>query len=272
MAKHTWGGFVLIDVLADGLWAYRLGQATVSMLFVLAGVALFGAGMYRRRAFNRWNSSDDDRLLQPALQHDDDPDEEFDPRLRDDYDPEFDIPEDEDPKPTPRQAQPPGKGTVLIVIGVVVLLLGTQQMISDVALPRPPQAASDVEIGECITSQAYDRGHMNSEPVDCAQSDATMELASDGDATASCPDGKRAGTKYPALTNAGRTQCFILNLRENHCYAVARTATAVTCTSPSANMRVARRIEGTNKATGCPAEARMMAYPEPPRVYCIVAP
>lgn len=271
---HTPGGFVLIETLADGLWAYRLGQAGFALVFPLAGALLLGAGVYRRRAFNRWNSSDDLRLLQPVLQRDDDPDTEFDPRLRDDYDPEFDDDSGHSDgyERAPRQAQPPGKGTALIVIGAVILVLGAGHVFSYLAASRSAPAVGGVKIGQCITAQAYDQGRMNSQPVDCARSDATMELAFDGSATASCPDGKRTGTTYPALTNDIRTQCFVLNLREAHCYAVARTATATNCADPKATVRVTRRIDGTSKPTGCPAEARVMAYPEPARVYCLVAP
>lgn len=261
----------MIETLADGLWAYRLGQASFALIFPIAGALLLGVGIYRRRAFNRWNSSDDDRLLE-ALPSSGDEDDEFDPRLRDDYDPDFDDGDDYDGDLAPRQSQPPGKGTVLIVIGAVVLVLGAGHVFSYLAASRVSSVAGDVEVGQCITAQAYEQGRMDSRPVDCARPDATMELASDGDAVANCPDGKRAGTRYPALTNDGRTQCFILNLREGHCYAVARTATAADCTDPTANVKVARRVDGNGEAIGCAPDARVMSYPEPQRVYCLVAP
>lgn len=261
---------MLTETLADGLWAYRLGQVVFDLVLLVVGALLLLVGIRRRRTFDRWVRSDDSRSdPEPAADVAAD-DDEFDTRLRDDYDPDYDPDDDEDLGR--QQPRTPGKGTVLIVLGVLVLLLGTKQVITGLIPPRIPQAESSVEVGQCITAQAYDQGHMNSVPLDCAQSDATMELVSDGDATASCPDGKRAGTKYPALTNAGRTQCFILNLRENQCYALARTATVVTCTNPAANVRVDRRIDGTSAANGCSAQSRVVAYPDPQRVYCLVAP
>lgn len=261
---------MLTEALADGLWAYRLGQVMFDLVLLIAGALLLIVGIRRRRTYDRWVRNEDVRFTSEPdrdLAADDD---EFDPRLRDDYDPDYDPDDDEDLGP--RQLRTPGKGTVLIVLGALFLLLGTKQVITGLIPPRLPQVEVGVVIGQCITAQTYDQGHMNSEPVDCDQFDATMELASDGDATASCPDGKRAGTTYPALTNAGRTQCFILNLRENQCYALARTATVVTCTNPAANVRVDRRIDGTSAANGCSAQSRVVAYPEPQRVYCLVAP
>lgn len=258
----------MIETFADGLGAYRLGQASFALIFPIAGALLLGAGIYRRRAFNRWNRSDDERLLQPTPEQDD----EFDPRLRDDYDPVFDDADDLDVGLAPRQSQPPGKGTLLIVIGAVVLVLGAGHVFSYLAASRVSSAAGYLEVGQCITAQAYQQGRVDSPPVDCTRPDATMELASDGNAAATCPDGKRAGTRYPALTNDGRTQCFILNLREGHCYAVARTATATDCTDPTANVKVARRLDGNGEAHGCAPDARVMSYPERQRVYCLIAP
>jgi hypothetical protein len=51
------------EFLADGFGAYRLGRATAALIFPLAGALLLMVGVYRRRAFNRWNRQDDDRLL-----------------------------------------------------------------------------------------------------------------------------------------------------------------------------------------------------------------
>jgi hypothetical protein len=258
---------VLIETLAGGLGAYRLGQASLALIFPIVGALLLGVGVSRRRAFNRWNSRDDERLLQPDPPGAHDLDVEFDPRLRDDYDPEFD-----DDDLGPRPSQPPGKGTVLIVIGAVVLVLGAGHVLSYLADSRASQTVGNVEVGQCITAQAYDEGRMNSEPVDCRRSDATMELVSTGDGEATCPDGSRSGPLYPALTNKVRTHCFALNLREGHCYAVAGTFAPANCIDPAATVKVAHRVDGTSEATGCPADGRVVSYPEPPRVYCFIAP
>ena len=166
----------MIDVLADGLWAYRLGQATFALIFPLAGALLLGVGVYRRRAFNRWNSGDDDRLPQPqsSLAGEGGFDDEFDPRLRDDYDPDYDSDdEDLEPRPSqppveylgPRSSQPSGKGTVCIAVGAVVLVLGALNVLATLAGPRTTTEAGSVELGQCITAQACDQGRMNAEPM-----------------------------------------------------------------------------------------------------------
>lgn len=261
----------MVEVLADGLWAYRLGQASSALIFPLAGALLLGVGIYRRRAFNRWNSRDEDRLLdpQPSLDGESDFDDEFDPRLRDDYDPDYDLDaEDLEPRPL----QPPGKGTVFIVVGAVVLVFSALAVLSTLMGPRTTTERSSVEVGQCIAAQDYSQGRMDAEPVDCARSDATMELVSKGDGTATCPDGSRRGSLYPALINEVRTHCFALNLREGHCYAFPATFAPVNCTDFTANTRVALRVDGTSETVGCPSEARVMSYPEPARVYCFVAP
>lgn len=257
----------MIETLADGLGAYRLGQASFALVFPIMGALLLGVGIYRRRAFNHWNSRDDQRLLQPEPPGANDLGDEFDPRLRDDYDPELDG---DDPESRP--SQPPGRGTVLIVIGAMVLMLGAGHVLSYLADSRVSQAVGNVEVGQCITAQAYDEGRMNSEPVDCRRPDATMELVSTGDGEATCPDGSRNSPRYPALTNEVRTHCFALNLREGQCYAVAGTFAPANCIDPTATVKVARRVDGTSEATGCPAQARVVSYREPPRAYCFIAP
>lgn len=106
-----------IDVVADGLTAYRLGQASFALIFPIAGALLLGFGIHRRRAFNRWNRHDDDRLLrsQPST--------------------------DDAPQPSP----PPSKGTALIVTGAVILLLGAGHVLSYLAVSRTTQSAGNVE-------------------------------------------------------------------------------------------------------------------------------
>lgn len=140
---------MLVEVLAAGSWAYRLGQATFDMIFPLVGALLLGVGIHRRRAFRRWNSSDDDRVIapQPALEEGD-VDDEFDPRLRDDYDP---VDEERAPRPAgdfaPRPSQPPGRGTVLIAVGAVVLVFGALNVLATLAGVRAD--VSGLDVGQC---------------------------------------------------------------------------------------------------------------------------
>ncbi|MET4427366.1 hypothetical protein [Mycolicibacterium sp. 624] len=261
----------MVEVLADGWWAYRLGGATFALIFPIVGALLLRVGIHRRRAFDRWRSGDDDRLPHPQASPDGEGgfDDEFDPRLRDDYDPDYDYDYED---LAPRPSQPPGKGTVFIVVGAVVLVLGALHVLSTLAVPRPTAEVRSVDVGQCITAQAYAQGRMDAEPVDCRRSDATMELVSKGDGEATCPDGSRNSSLYPALINEVRTHCFALNLHEGYCYAIAGTFAPADCIVSVANVRVARRVDGTSEAVGCPSPARVMSYPEPARTYCFVAP
>lgn len=97
-----------MDVLADGLWSYRLGQAAYALILPTVGTLLLVVGLVRRRAFNRWNSSDDDRLLAPDSRAGDDD------TVTDPYD-EFDgLPEDLPPVPSrPSGREPCPSSSVL---------------------------------------------------------------------------------------------------------------------------------------------------------------
>lgn len=221
-----------------------LNQAAAALIFPLVGTALLTVGIRRRRAHNRWNRRDDERLLHPG--NDDD----------------HGI-----------ASQPPGRGTGFIIVGVLVVLLGASHVLSYLAAWRTSSlATNELDIGQCITAETYSQGRMGAESVDCNRSDATLQLVSQGESTAPCPDGKRQGGQYPMFTNDTRTQCFILNLSEGQCYAVARAAVPVDCTDPTANVKVASRIEGTAEDAACDADAEVMAYPQPPLAFCLVAP
>ncbi|WP_197380789.1 LppU/SCO3897 family protein [Mycolicibacterium mengxianglii] len=234
---------MLVEVVADGLGAYRLGQATAALTFPLAGAVLLAIGIRRRRAHDRWNRRDDERLLHPGSD-----DDQVPPSL------------------------PPGRGTVFIILGVVALMLGAGHVLSYLAAHRTSSVANELDVGQCITAEAYSQGRMNAEAADCSRTDATLQLVSQGDSTATCPDGNRQGGQYPMLTNDARTQCFILNLIEAHCYAVARAAVPVDCTDPTANVKVASRVEGTAEDAACGADAEVLAYGQPQRGFCLIAP
>lgn len=220
-----------------------LNQAAAALIFPLAGVVLLAVGIRRRRAYNRWNRRDDERLLHPGHG-------------------------DGQVLPSPS----PGRGTVFIVIGVVVLMLGAGHVLSYLAALRTSPTANNLAVGQCITAEAYSGGRMNAEAVDCNRSDATLQLVTQGDSTATCPDGQKQGGQYPMLTNDARTQCFILNLRKGHCYAIARAAVPVDCTDPRANVKVASRVEGTAEDAACGADAEVLAYGQPQRTFCLIAP
>ena len=124
----------MIDVFAGGTWGYRLGQATFDLIFPLVGALLLSVGLYRRRAYNS-NSNDDID------------DGEFDGGEFDDGDP-YDVFDGRDEDLPPRQPRPRGNGTVLIVVGVVVVLLGAKQVIADLLPARTLPLQHTVEVGQ----------------------------------------------------------------------------------------------------------------------------
>lgn len=139
---------MLIEVVAGGLGAYWLGQATAALIFPLAGAVLLAIGIRRRRAHDRWNRSDDERLLHP------------------DNDDDHVLP-----------SQPPGRGTVFIVIGVLALILGASHVLSYLAAWRTSSVATNtLDVGQCITAEAYSESRVNAVSADCNRPDATLQL------------------------------------------------------------------------------------------------
>ena len=220
-----------------------LEPAVAAPLFLFIGAVLLAVGIRRRRAHNRWNRRDDDRLLHPG--------------------------DNEDPV---RPSQPSGRGTVFIVAGIPMLLLGASHVLAYLAAWREPSAASKLEVRQCIRADAYSDGQMDVEAMDCDHPDATPQLAAEGDSTATCPDGNREGGLYPVIARDSGTQCFVLNLKEGGCYAVARTAVPVDCTDPSANVKVVSRVDGSAEEAACGADAEVLAHRQPSRAFCLVVP
>ncbi|MGB3484921.1 MAG: hypothetical protein WBB07_22215 [Mycobacterium sp.] len=134
------------------------------------------------------------------------------------------------------------------------------------------EAAHTLDVGQSITASAYSEGQMKAEAADCNRSDATLQLVSQGDSTATCPGSNGQGGIYPMLASDTRTLCFILNLHEGRCYAIARAAVPVDCTDPTANVKVARRVEGNAEDAACGVDAEMLAYVEQQRVFCLISP
>ncbi|CAJ1584209.1 LppU/SCO3897 family protein [[Mycobacterium] wendilense] len=238
----------MVELFADDLVAYRLGSATAALIFPLAGALLLAVGLYRRRAHRRWVTRDAERLLQ---------NDDTGPANLGDHGP----------------SRPAGRGTVFLVIGSLVTLLGIGHVLSALADTRAaPPSASNLNEGQCITAEDFAARRLNVEAADCSSSDATLQLASKGDATASCPDGSRGGARYPLLTSGVRTYCFMFNLREGRCYALGATVAPADCADPAANVRVIRRVDGVVDDPACPPAAKTVVYRETPRAYCFVAP
>ncbi|KAA0114046.1 hypothetical protein CIW51_21935 [Mycolicibacterium sp. P9-22] len=241
----------MIDMLAYGP-TFR--QTSYAIIFPVVGAVLLALGIRRRLAWRRWNGDDNDRLLKqtPGSAA---PGTDSEARA------DLGGP----------SSQPPGRGTALIVAGAIVAVLGAGHILSYVAAARVSNAVK-YDVGQCITPSEFERRSITADPVDCGRTDATLQLISEVDADASCPDGKRDGTLYPALTSDVRTLCFVWNLQEGHCYAAARAFTPADCADPTANVKVARRVDGPGGAGDCPADGRAITYHEPKRSYCLVAP
>ena len=242
---------MVIDVLADGPTFRQTGYA---IIFPVAGALLLAFGIRRRLAWRRWNRSDTDRLLVPRSEPET---PATDSGLRADL---GDV------------AQPPGRGTGLIVGGAIVTLLGIGHILSYVAAAHVTDAVK-ADVGQCITAADFEQRRINADAVDCGRTDATVQLVSKGDAEATCPDGARDGALYPVLTSKVRTVCFMWNLHEGQCYVSAPgDVTPTDCTDPAANVKVAFRVDGPGGAAGCPADGEAITYHEPKRSYCFVTP
>ncbi|ANW64124.1 hypothetical protein BCA37_11425 [Mycobacterium sp. djl-10] len=109
---------------------------------------LLAIGIRRRRAFNRWNRRDEERLLLPGNVHDEVP-----------------------------FSQPPGRGTVFIVAGVLALILGTSHVLSYLAAWRTSSvAAAETEVGRCISAKTHSEAR-SAAPVDYTDPTANVKIA-----------------------------------------------------------------------------------------------
>ena len=128
----------------------------------------------------------------------------------------------------------------------------------------------DPSLGECITSSDFLAERGNAEPINCGSEAAKYEVAFVGGGAATCPDGKREDSLYSVLVTSSQTLCFIANFSEGSCYRFVSPTDIrpESCTSPQANMRVDRRIDGTTDKAQCPEGSVGASYPEPPRLFC----
>lgn len=188
-------------------------------------------------------------------------------------------------QPLPRAKK---KGTTLIIVGAVLLVLGMLGILGQLANVTshhdrgsrttgqtvPSSAASGPEIGQCFSE--FEVGIRKfSEPSDCANPVATYELAAEVGPTAACPDNKVDGSRYSRLTNESRRLCFAANLQQGQCYLrtgehTTTTWTPADCTRARyAKFKVDKRIDGSTDETPCPLGDTPLAYPVPARVYCL---
>ncbi|MEV0668781.1 hypothetical protein [Mycobacterium sp. NPDC050441] len=185
----------------------------------------------------------------------------------------------------PAYGAPPKKsGTAMIVIGVILLVLGLLGIAGRMASRASESSSSSgsrssgsggLTVGDCITGDQYDKADMNPTPVSCSDAEAVYELASKGGGSATCPDGERDDSNYAVLTTESLTYCFILDVAEGECFDIdeaSKRVTPVECSDPNAVTKIVKRVDGSTDTSVCDSGAKVAAFPEPARVYCVEAP
>jgi hypothetical protein len=177
------------------------------------------------------------------------------------------------PAPYPQPARRGSSGTALIVTGSILLAFGVLGFIgrlTDVA----SQSEKSARVGQCITQADFQSGNVTATPRDCAGFDAIFEVASKGDASANCPDGKLEGSAYSFLRKGSTTLCLMVNLKQSQCYTVSGTGDDLSfaladCAGSGIRMRVARRDDDSSDHSLCPPGTKAISYPNPARLYCL---
>jgi hypothetical protein len=177
------------------------------------------------------------------------------------------------------QPRPARSATTLIVVGAVLLTLGAVGIAGNlVRLNKrsPFDTDKSMPVGQCIDQNAFLARSFSSSPHnDCANPANTYQLAYKGAPSANCPDGKRDNSVYSRYTDDSVILCFALNLKQGRCYQLTNGAANLTmgvgdCAEPQPSLtRVDQRIDGSTDTTRCPPGDKVIAYPVPPRVYCL---
>ncbi len=184
------------------------------------------------------------------------------------------------PPPAPRR-QPVRLGTTLVVIGAVLQTVGVLGIAGSLLRPNYPSpfdTNKSMRVGQCVDQNTFLATRFSSNPENtCANPANTYELAFRGGPSATCPDGKRDRSIYNRYTDNYAILCFALNLKQGRCYQLANGAETLTmtlsdCRAPRApQIRVLQRIDGSTDTTRCQPGDRTIAYPAPPRVYCVAS-
>jgi hypothetical protein len=177
------------------------------------------------------------------------------------------------------QARPAKWATTLIIFGAVLLTLGALGIAGNlVRLNKRSLFDTDksMPVGQCIDQNAFLARSFSSSPAnDCANPANTYQLAFKGGPSANCPDGKRDYSVYSRYTDDSTILCFALNLKQGRCYQLTNGAENLTmrpgdCGEPQPSQdRVVQRIDGSTDTAQCSPGAKAIAYPAPPRVYCL---
>ncbi|WP_157900966.1 hypothetical protein [Mycobacterium terramassiliense] len=169
--------------------------------------------------------------------------------------------------------------TPLIIVGVVMLNLGGLGIAGSLVKAyylSPFDTDKSMRVGQCVDQNTFLATRFGSYPGNsCANPVNTYELAFRGAPSATCPDGKRDRSIYNRYTDNYTIMCFALNLKQGRCYQLANGAETLTmtlgdCGKPQPmQAKVVQRIDGSTDTTRCRPEDRSIAYPAPPRVYCL---
>jgi hypothetical protein len=185
---------------------------------------------------------------------------------------------------------PPRRGSsavVLITIGAIMLGLGAAGFLGHLTASKTSRSSqqstgpslfpsvTSLNVGQCTDQFSIGTQVLGAGAGDCDDVKSTYEVASKGDANATCPDGKRDDSVYYVLTTKSVTMCFALNLKQGQCYMKMQDGKStrlspVDCDDTRyAQVQVAERIDGETPPE-CVAGVTMIAYPQPARLYCLV--
>lgn len=176
--------------------------------------------------------------------------------------------------PRPRTSK---SATTLITVGLVLVALGGFGIVSHAARAISSQKdESLLRVGDCISESDYRANRFDARLISgCSDPAATYELAFKGNASDSCPDGKREHSIYERASNHSTTLCFLINLQQGRCYLYISDGEAVSLRpgdcgdSNRVQVKIVQRIDGSTDKTQCPQGSKGVSYPEPARVYCL---
>ncbi|GAB2907963.1 hypothetical protein GCM10027047_02760 [Rhodococcus aerolatus] len=163
--------------------------------------------------------------------------------------------------------------TLLVVLVVIGVRVGYTQLRNNDAVA--PEASK----GECLHVISASATDTETEKVDCSDPTGLYEVASTSDGTATCPTEDYL-TYTKTAGSAKSTLCLVANLAEGTCYGgltgLYSVAVEADCSSPDADAKVGLRADGQNDPSLCdqfgPVLGAAIAYPDPARTYCLVAP
>lgn len=247
--------------LAGGGVGYQIGSTVGIVLWPLAGGLFLFFGVRRRIAHRRWVRQENQRLLHPQT---------YGPGTAPVSAPGWPAATVDDA----RLSKPGGGGIVMIIVGVVLLVIGLVHIAARAVESGSAKTSSGLAVGQCIVGDDYVSGpaDVQPEPVDCDLAEATLEVVLVGDGSATCPDGKRQGSDYATLISPSRTLCLALNAQEGRCYVRTSKVLPAACADPKANVRIAKRIDGSTDESACGSDAVPVVYQVPARVYCVETP